>query len=158
MKGKWKAYLPYGLSILLALGVGGLSAWLTHGKMDEYAQLLQPPLAPPAWLFAPVWLLLYILMGVSAAMVWKSRDAGRSDALFLYGVQLAVNFLWTIFFFNFNARLLAFFWLLFLLILVFLMISRFMKIHPTAGKLQIPYVLWLLFAAYLNFGVYWLNR
>ena len=91
-------------------------------------------------------------------MVWKSDAPERSDALTVYGTQLAVNFLWSIFYFNFNARLLAFFWLIFLLLLVILMTAKFAKISATAAKLQIPYILWLLFAGYLNLATYLLNR
>ncbi len=82
----------------------------------------------------------------------------KNDALFVYGAQLAANFLWTIFYFNFEARLLAFFWLLFLLALVLLMYKRFKAIKETAAKLQIPYILWLIFAAYLNLATYLLNK
>ena len=158
MKKTWDKIAPYVISIAIALAVGGLSAYLTKDKMQEYAALNQPPLAPPGWLFPVVWTILFVLMGISAAMVWKSDAPERSDALTVYGTQLAVNFLWSIFYFNFNARLLAFFWLIFLLLLVILMTAKFGKISPTAAKLQIPYILWLLFAGYLNLATYLLNR
>ena len=158
MKEKLKKYAPYLISILIALSVGGLSAILTRSKMEDYNQLIQPPLSPPSWLFPVVWSILFILMGISAALVWKSSCEERSEGLVIYAVQLAVNFLWTIFYFNFGARLLAFFWLLFLLLLVLLMTSKFSACHKTAGRLQIPYILWLIFAAYLNLATYLLNR
>ena len=158
MKNTWKKIAPYVISIAIALGVGALSAYLTKDKMQEYAALNQPPLAPPGWLFPVVWTVLFVLMGIAAALVWKSDAPTRSDALVIYGTQLVVNFLWSIFYFNFNARLLAFFWLIFLLLLVILMTSKFAKISPTAAKLQIPYILWLLFAGYLNLATYLLNR
>ena len=158
MKKTWDKIAPYVISIAIALAVGGLSAYLTKDKMQEYAALNQPPLAPPGWLFPVVWTILFVLMGISAAMVWKSDAPERSDALTVYGTQLVVNFLWSIFYFNFNARLLAFFWLIFLLLLVILMTAKFAKISPMAAKLQIPYILWLLFAGYLNLATYLLNR
>ncbi len=158
MKNTWKKICPYAVSIAIALAVGGLSAALTSGKMEEYAQLVQPPLAPPSWVFPVVWTVLFILMGISCAIVWKSGSPERSDALFIYGTQLAVNFMWTIFYFNFNARLLAFFWLIFLLLLVLLMAVRFSRISSGAGKLQIPYIVWLVFAGYLNLATYILNK
>lgn len=158
MKAKLKKYAPYLISILIALAVGGLSALLTQDKMEEYSQLNQPPLSPPDAVFPIVWTILYVLMGISAALVWKSDCEGRSDGLLLYGVQLAINFMWTIFYFNFGARLLAFFWLLFLLLLVLLMTSKFSSCSKTAARLQIPYILWLIFAAYLNLATYLLNR
>ena len=151
-------HLPYILSIAAALAVGGLSALASSGKMQEYESLVRPPLAPPGWLFPIVWTLLFVLMGISAALVWQSRSSERSDALFVYGAQLVVNFLWSIFFFSFGARLLAFFWLVFLLLLVLLMTSRFSRISKLSAKLQIPYILWLLFAGYLNLATYLLNK
>lgn len=158
MKNKKAKIQTYILSIIIALAVGVLSALISGGKMDEYGKLIQPPLAPPAWVFPAVWTVLFILMGISAAMVYQSDSPDKSDALFLYGTQLVVNLLWTVFYFNFNARLLAFFWLLFLLALVLMMIKRFYRISKAAGKLQIPYVVWLVFAGYLNLMTYLLNR
>lgn len=158
MKNNKAKIQTYILSIIIALAVGVLSALISGGKMDEYGKLVQPPLAPPAWVFPAVWTVLFILMGISAAMVYRSGSPEKSDALFLYGVQLVVNLLWTVFYFNFNARLLAFFWLLFLLALVLMMIKRFNIISKKAAKLQIPYVVWLIFAGYLNLMTYFLNR
>ena len=158
MKSLWRKNGAYIISGSAALAIGVLSAIFAGGKMEEYAALRQPPLAPPGWLCPVVWTALYILMGISAARVWKTGSAERGDTLFLYGTQLIVNLLWTIFFFGFGARLLAFFWLLFLLLLVAVMTARFRQLDAPAAKMQIPYVVWLVFAAYLNFGVYLLNR
>ena len=158
MKDTGKKISPYAVSIAIALAVGGLSAALTGDKMEEYTKLVQPPLAPPGWLFPVVWTALFILMGISAAIIWKSDSSERSDALFIYGTQLVVNFLWTIFYFSFNARLLAFCWLIFLFLLVLLMAVRFFRLSPAAAKLQIPYIVWLVFAGYLNLATYILNK
>lgn len=158
MKNFFKKYGVYIVSILTALAVGGLSALTSSGKMEEYKQLIQPFLAPPSWVFPVVWNILYVLMGISAAMIWKSNSTEKTDALFIYGAQLVANYLWTVFYFNFEARLLSFFWLLFLLALVLLMYKRFKAILPKAAKLQIPYILWLIFAAYLNLATYILNK
>ena len=157
MNDRKKTILAYVVSIGIALAVGALSALINAGKMTN-PDLVQPPLSPPAWLFPVVWTILFTLMGVSAARVWLSESAGRSDALFLYGTQLVVNFLWTVFYFGFGALLLSFFWLLFLIALVVLTAVRFERCSRGAGKLQIPYLLWLAFAAYLNFATWWLNR
>ena len=119
---------------------------------------IQPPLSPPPWLFPIVWSILFTLMGISAARVFMSGCTGRSDALFVYVVQLIVNFLWTVFYFTFQALLLSFLWLIFLLLLVILMAVRFERCAPGAGKLQIPYTLWLCFAGYLNLATWLLNR
>ena len=146
----------YGIFIGIALGLGVLSAVLNAGQF-ETPELVRPPLSPPAWLFPVVWTLLFTLMGVSAARVWLSDSPAVSDALFVWATQLVVNFLWTVFYFRFRALLLSFFWLLFLIALVALTAVRFERCVPGAGKLQIPYIVWLCFAAYLNFATWLLN-
>ena len=152
-----KTTLTYAVSIAVALAVGGVSALINAGKMTN-PELVQPPLAPPAWVFPVVWAILFVLMGVSAARVFLSDCSDKSDLLFIYGMQLIVNFLWTIFYFSFGALGLSFFWLLFLIALVLLMLVRFERCAPGAGKLQIPYLIWLCFAAYLNLATWLLNR
>lgn len=136
-----------------------LSGWLTRDAMATYSQtVLQPPLSPPSWLFPLVWTLLYGLMGISAARIWQTPHSKmRSLGLNLFVAQLVVNFFWSPIFFNLQAFGLAFFWLLLLWALVLWMILTFRKVDPLAAKLQIPYLLWLTFAAYLNFGVWYLN-
>lgn len=148
----------YGLSVLLAVGVGGLSGFLSRNGMKEYAALKRPPLSPPGAVFPIVWTILFILMGIGAAMVRLTRGAERGRALAVYGLQLAVNFFWSILFFREGMRLLAFFWLLLLAGLVAVMIRLFARVNRTAAWLQIPYFLWLCFAGYLNLGIWWLNR
>ena len=149
--------LTYAVSIAVALAVGGLSAWVNAGKF-ETPELIAPPLQPPPWLFPIVWGILFVLMGVSAARVYLRGGPEAGDALFVYATQLVVNFLWTVFYFSFQALLLSFFWLIFLIALVALMIVRFERVSAGAGKLNIPYGIWLLFAAYLNLATYLLNR
>ena len=151
----------YILFIALSLGVGGLSALLTMGNMDLYSEITRPPLSPPSILFPIVWTVLYILMGIGAAMVWnnRSRDLpAAKSAIRIYAIQLAVNLFWSLIFFNLRAFLLAFIWLLLLWMLIVMMISRFSLISVTAGKLQIPYLIWVTFAGYLNLAIYFLNR
>lgn len=148
----------YVVSILIALGVGGLSALLSQSGMKDYAALIRPPLAPPGMVFPIVWSVLFILMGISAAMVYNTRDKDRGGALGIYAAQLVVNFFWSLIFFRWGMRLFAFFWLILLITLVTVMIIRFFKVSKAAAYLQIPYMIWLLFAAYLNFGVWILNR
>ena len=157
MNAKTKKILTYAIAIAIPLAVGGISAWINAGKFDD-AALVKPPLSPPSWLFAVVWSVLYTLMGISAAKVYLSGGEGTGDALFVWATQLVVNFLWTIFYFSFEALLLSFFWLVFLIALVALMIVRFERVSPGAGKMQVPYLIWLLFAAYLNFATWLLNR
>lgn len=148
---------PYILSIALALLVGGISGILNQRAMADYGLLAQPPLSPATWVFPVVWTVLYILMGISAAMIYCGGEDGRKMALGIYGVQLLFNFCWSFFFFTLEWRFFAFVWLLALIGLVAAMMKAFYAISPKAAYLQIPYFLWLICAAYLNFGVWWLN-
>ncbi len=157
-KGKIKSYV---IAIIIPLLVGGLSALITGGSMDIYETFEKPSLAPPAIVFPIVWTVLFILMGVSSALVFNSKsatEAERNNALIIYAFQLLVNFFWSIIFFNFQAFLFAFVWILLLWALIILMIFKFYKINKTAALLQIPYFLWVTFAAYLTLTVYFLNR
>lgn len=145
--------------IAVPLAVGGVSAWLSRGSMNAFAALNKPPLSPPGWLFPVVWTLLYVLMGLASYLVLMSaqprQTVGRT--LGLYGIQLGVNFFWSIFFFNLSLYLFSFLWLILLWLLILATAERFYQISQTAGYLMIPYFLWVTFAGYLNFGVYLLN-
>lgn len=154
---KWKPLL---LALALPLAVGGFSAFLTRDGMRAFASLRQPPLSPPAWLFPVVWTLLYLSMGLASYLVWVSgvSDRRRDRALTIYGLSLAANFLWPILFFTVQAWLAAFLLLLLLWALVGIAALLFGAITPRAGKLLLPYLAWLTFAAYLNLGVWLLNR
>lgn len=156
---KWNDWKPYVISVAIALGVGGLSGLLSMGGMEAYAtSVLKPNLTPPGWLFPVVWSVLYVLMGISAAIVWLSDEStARSRGLNLYVAQLIVNFFWSLIFFNAQAFGFAVIWLLLLWVLVLLMILQFYKVNRLAALLQIPYLVWLTFAAYLNIGVWVLN-
>ncbi len=151
----------YGLAIAIPLAVGLLSAWLTRGSMSIYGEVETPPLSPPSVLFPIVWTILYVLMGVSSAMVWLNRekDPAAADAgLGYYAASLAFNFAWSIIFFNFRRFLFAFIWLVILLYLILRTIAAYRRVSPAAAYLQIPYTLWVSFAGYLNFGIWYLNR
>lgn len=156
-----KQLKSYIISILIALGVGGLSAFLTRSSMNIYEELVTPPLAPPSILFPIVWTALYILMGISAALVYHTPTPANSNqktkALFTYAVSLLVNFSWSIFFFGERAFLFSFIWLVLLWVLVLKTILEYKEINPTAAYLQIPYLAWVTFAGYLNLGIYLLN-
>jgi len=154
----WKKIKPYVISVLLALGVGGLSALITRNSMDIYEDIVKPALAPPGFIFPVVWTILYTLMGISAAKVYvESNGKIQGTGLVLYIAQLIFNFAWPIAFFTFRAFLFSFVWLIALWILVLFMIIRFYKVSKWAALLQIPYLLWLTFALYLNYMIYILN-
>lgn len=149
----------YAFWILLAEAVGALSAWLSRDGMRIYAELVQkPPLSPPGWVFGVVWSILYALMGIGAARIYLApMSQARSRGLNLFIGQLIVNFFWSPIFFNAGAYGLALVWLLILWVLVALMMREFRKVDRAAAALQIPYLIWLTFAAYLNWGVWQLN-
>ncbi|MBQ6808211.1 MAG: tryptophan-rich sensory protein [Firmicutes bacterium] len=156
-KSKWKTYAFW---ILLSEATGALSAWLSRGGTELYSEtILQPPLSPPAVLFPIVWSILYALMGIGAARIFLAEPSpARSRSLGLFLAQLAVNFFWSIIFFNLQAFGFAFLWILLLWSLILLMILSFRQVDQLAARLQLPYLLWVSFAAYLNFGVWLLNR
>ena len=144
-------------SLAISLGVGGLSSIITRGSFEIYKDLNRPPLSPPSWIFPVVWTILYILMGISSYIVYESDSELKNKALTVYIIQLAVNFIWPILFFNLEMFLLSFVWLLILLALIIYMILLFYKISPIAAYLQIPYLLWIVFAGYLNLMIFILN-
>lgn len=152
----WKTYLT---GILIVEAVGALSGWLARDGFAYFtSQVQQPPLSPPPWLFPVVWGILYALMGISAARVFlEPQSASRKAGLNLFVSQLILNFFWTLIFFNAQAYGFAFLWILLLWVLVLAMILTFRKVDTLSAWLQIPYLLWLTFAAYLNFGVWMLN-
>ena len=152
----WKAFVFW---IGLSEAVGLVSGLLTREGTARFGETaLQPPLSPPAVVFPVVWTILYALMGISAARVSLALTfPARSRGLNLFMVQLIVNFFWSPIFFGANAYGLALLWLLLLWALVLWMILIFRKTDPLAALLQIPYLLWLTFAAYLNYGVWQLN-
>ena len=139
----------------LTLGAGLLGGLL--GGTGGFDELAKPPLTPPAAAFPIVWTILYLLMGFGAYLVWNANDIDGSRVLRMYLFQLLVNILWPFFFFRLEWRLFAFFWLLFLIALVMLTLSGFRHISRPAYWLMIPYLLWTLYAAYLNLGFYLLN-
>ncbi len=156
-KAKWETYVFW---IALTEAVGVLAGWLTQEGTALYRETVtKPPLSPPAIVFPIVWSILYALMGFGAARIRLSDDSpARRKAMILFGAQLTFNFFWSIWFFRFQAFGFAFFWLIALWILILLMTVSFRKVDRTAALLQIPYLIWVAFAGYLNAGVWLLNR
>lgn len=150
----------YAIWIAAAELVGFLSGWLSRRGMRIYSEtVVQPPLAPPMWVFPVVWGILYALMGIGGARIWLAPEsAQRRAGLNLFVSQLVVNFFWSLIFFNLQAFGLAFAWLIVLWVLVAWMIWTFRKVDPPAAWLQLTYLLWLTFAGYLSFAVWVLNR
>lgn len=152
----WKTYVVW---VVLAEAVGALSGYLSREGMKLYGDaVIQPPLSPPMWLFPVAWTVLYALMGIGVARVRLAQpSAERNSGVNLFVIQLVVNFFWSIIFFNAQAYGFALVWLMLLCVLVLWMILEFRKVERLAGWLQIPYLLWLTFAAWLNYGVWKLN-
>lgn len=145
-------------NLVLPLCVGGLSALITKDSMKLFSTLNQPPLSPPGWLFPVVWSILFLFMGISAYLIDRSGHPRKDTALLIYKIQLAFNFLWPVLFFRWHLFFGAFFWIILLWVLILAMILSFYNIKPLAGILQIPYLLWVTFASYLNFAIYLLNK
>lgn len=160
MKMNKKDWKPIVFWVILSEAVGLLAGLLIRNGVEFYGQTaVQPPLAPPPWLFPVVWTILYALMGVGAGLVAqqpRSEAGDRSQNLMV--AQLVVNFFWPLLFFNARAYGFALLWLILLLVLVIWMTLEFRKVSPLAALLQIPYIAWLLFAVYLNAAVWYLNR
>lgn len=150
----------YLLWILLSEAVGVIAGWLTRVGTQVYSTTMtRPPLSPPAIVFPVVWTVLFALMGIGGARIYLARPSEeRSRGLRLFAAQLAVNFFWSIIFFNLQAYGLSFIWILLLWILIIAMIRSYRKVDRAAAWLQVPYLLWVTFAAYLTLGVWILNR
>ena len=146
----------------LCLLVGAVSGGITASSVRTwYLTLTPPPGTPPNWLFAPVWTALYVLMGVSAWLIWRDLalpPPWRYGALRLWGWQLGLNALWTPAFFGLQSPALGLLVILALLMLVALTVRRFLQLNRVSGLLLVPYLAWVCYAAYLNAGFLWLNR
>lgn len=144
------------ITVAIPLCIGALSAMLTGDMMKEYFFLNKPPLSPSGWAFPIVWTVLYVMMGLASYLVITS-GAGRAlivKALVFYGIQLALNFFWSLLFFNYSLYLWAFIELIAMWAAIIITTVLFFRASTVAGMLMIPYVLWSTFAAYLNFAVY----
>lgn len=175
LKNYLKKYLVEIISVMLALGIGGASAWFTRRDMNAFKVVNKPVLTPPNSVFPVVWGILFILMGISSARIYRiatlgkqleeqeenqSEDSIKREArksLVVYALSLVFNFWWSIIFFHFRAYLFAWIWLIVLLILIGITIWKYRPLDSMAAYLQIPYFLWVLFAGYINLGVYVLS-
>ena len=153
-----KTVYGYLIGIASAELVGVLASLLCGAQDAFYAELNQPPLAPPPWVFPVAWAILYAMMGAAACQIYDSKSEDRCGALSLYAIQLAANFFWTLVFFRFRALGAAVALLVLLNVLLVLTILKFRKVCPSAAWLMVPYLLWTLFALYLSIGVWVLNK
>lgn len=146
------------ISLIIPQAVGGLSALLSGGAMNRYYSVIRPSFAPPGWVFPVIWPVLYLTMGAAAYLIWSGGCDNKKRALALYGAQLFLNFLWPLVFFSLGAYLAAFVLLIALIAVAAAAAREFLICRKASGILLIPYLLWLIFAAFLNYAVYVLNR
>jgi len=149
------------VAVAIPLVVGGLSGAATaRGVATWYPTLVKPSFNPPAWIFGPVWTLLYLMMGVAAFLVWREGLAsdGVRIALAVFGVQLALNGLWSILFFGLRSPGWAFVEILVLWLAIGATVWVFWRVVPAAGALLLPYWAWVTFATVLNGSIWTLNR
>jgi tryptophan-rich sensory protein len=149
------------VSILLCLSAGGIGSAFTASSISEwYATLNKPSFSPPNWLFAPVWTLLYVLMGLAAALVWQKglQNPQVRIALAVFLMQLILNMVWSFLFFGLRSPLYGLVDILFLWLMILVTIAQFSKVSIPAALLLIPYILWVTFASGLNLGIFLLNR
>jgi tryptophan-rich sensory protein len=148
------------LCLFVPLAIGGLSGYFTGNEVNGewYINLVKPAINPPAWVFGPVWTLLYLLMGVSLFMiVTAEKSEQRTTALLIFSAQIFLNFWWSILFFSFHWLLISIIEIVVLWGFIVAMIITFRKIKPIAAYLQIPYLLWVSFATILNIAFWWVN-
>jgi len=149
------------VSFLLCQMAGVIGGFFTASSVNTwYATLTKPAFSPPNWLFSPVWITLYLLMGISLFLVWRKglQTEGIKTALLFFGVQLALNTLWSILFFGLKMPLLAVIEILILWYFILITLLKFRRISKPAALLLVPYLLWVSFAAVLNFFLWYLNR
>lgn len=145
----WNLFIP--------LAGGVIVGFLTKNSMNVYNNVARPALAPPPIVFPIVWSILYLLMGISSYLIYESKSIYKEKSLYVYYIQLILNFTWPFVFFSGKMFLVAFFILLLLWGMVIWMTGLFYKVKPVAAYLQIPYLIWLGFAAYLNLSIGFLN-
>jgi len=145
------------VSLVVVIVVATLGGFASADAAADYSKLAQPGWAPPGYVFGPVWTALYLLMAVAAWLVWRSDPRWSNSAIIAYGVQLALNLLWTPLFFGLGWRGLALIDILVLDLAVVVTIAKFWKVHRTAAIMLLPYAAWILFATALNYSVWSLN-
>lgn len=150
------------LVVFTCLTIGYLSGMVTRESITTwYPKLIKPVFNPPNWIFAPVWTVLYILMGVAGGMIWnrmETDEAAVKKAFQFFIIQLGLNALWSYLFFGLHNPLLALIEIVLLWLMIFETYNQFKKIDKTAALLLLPYLGWVSFATVLNAGIWWLNR
>lgn len=148
--------------VVTCLAVGYFSSLVTKSSLETwFPTLIKPSFNPPNWVFAPVWTMLYIMMGIAAGLVWNRIDFEKETvrkALIFFAIQLALNGLWSYLFFGLKNPLLALIEIVILWLMIYETYIKFAKIDKIAGYLFIPYLAWVSFATVLNANIWWLNK
>jgi len=151
-------YKKFTLSLVLPQLAGIIGAFFTTSAIPIwYANLIKPSFTPPSWLFGPVWVMLYFLMGISIYLIWNEAPQNKK-IIQLFWVQLVINMIWTPLFFGLRNPLLGLITIILLWILIVILIIKFWKINKTSSYLLIPYLIWVSYASALNFAIFYLNR
>ena len=147
------------IAVIGALIIGGLSGFLTTDAIQNYyLTLKKPSWNPPNGIFGPVWTVLYIMIGVAFALIWNQQDtAVRTQAMLLFGIQITLNFFWSLIFFRWQSPVWALVEILVMLVFIVLTVLAFQKLNKTAAYLMLPYLCWVSFASFLNFTIWKLN-
>lgn len=149
-----------GFSIVIPLLVGYLGSLFTTPSIGTwYASINKPAFNPPNWIFFPVWTTLFILMGISLYLIWEKYPKNKlsKNALYVFGLQLGLNLLWSLLFFGLKNPLYAAIEIVVLWMAILITIMKFRKISKTASLLLLPYLAWVAFAAALNFSIVMIN-
>ena len=146
------------ISIILPQLIGGVGALVTISSVGSWYQTIDKPFfTPPSWVFGPAWTILYLLMGIALFLIWKSDHPSKKTALWVFGIQLVLNGIWSPAFFGLESPILGLVVIVPLWILIVVCIKVFFPIHKTASYLMVPYLLWVSFATALNAGIWYLN-
>lgn len=146
-------------SLIITLGAGWLGSIFTRSSVDTwYATLAKPSFAPPNSIFAPVWTVLYLLMGLALYLVWSQNSAQRGNSLQLFAAQLILNVLWSVVFFGLESTFGGVVVIVLLWVAIYMTIRSFAAVSEPAAWLMVPYLLWVTYAAILNIAIWWLNR
>lgn len=151
-------YRKIAIMIVIAELAGIVGSVFTAPAIGEWYSTLEKPMwTPPGWVFAPVWLSLYALMGIAAGIIWNSKSKIRKNALSIYGIQLVLNILWSIIFFGIRSPGYAFAEIVLLWLAIWATMSFFTRISKKAGWMLMPYILWVTIAAALNYSIWMMN-
>ena len=155
-----KNWIKAVIAVLIPLLTGGISGYFTATSVGTwYTQINKPTWNPPNQIFAPVWTILYIMMGIALFLIWKSNAnaADKKKAIIIWSMQMLLNFLWSFIFFNQHLIGLALADIAGMWFFILITIFAFAKINKTAAWLLVPYIAWVSFAGVLNFAIWWLN-